>query len=98
MKKFQCNIDPDIYHDITLEENKPSLYLAVFLAKEDEPSLEGKLSFEKSIDNFIDANIIPNGTVKEEDREFMLGVLSKFKELLEEKVELVRTIPHYSQK
>lgn len=95
------NLKLEVYSDVSFPENDagekiPHSYHAIFANAED-PVLEVEIPLSKMIEQFVDNNVIPGGTVTDKQRYNVLSSLESIKTLVEHHIKLVEQMPHPDQ-
>jgi phosphoribosylformylglycinamidine (FGAM) synthase-like amidotransferase family enzyme len=95
------NLKLEVYSDVSFQENDegkkiPHSYHAIFANAED-PVLEVEIPLSKMIEQFVENNVIPGGTVTEQQRHHVLSSLESIKALTEHYIKIVEQMPHPDQ-
>ena len=93
----------ELYVDLSVEKNEPTINASFFLNDQAEPSVEVNQSFAKLLDQYIEANSIPSSAsndyfTNDKYRQILLKDLSLLQNIISEKIKKVQNIPDIKNK
>lgn len=86
------------YSDMSVEDGVPMVNTSIFIGDEDQPIIDKTVTFESQLKEYIEVNLIPNGTLTDEYRNKILNDLNIMKQTIEKKIEEVHLIPNWTKR
>lgn len=84
-----------IYFEAKSGINTPTLRQSLHVSATDDPFFENETAFGELLDLAIKGNTVFNGTVRQEDRKYLLDGFEALQKIINEKIKLVEAIPDF---
>lgn len=101
IKNGKFNLEGDLWttidKDLVAGKEQPVIITDIFLGNNDTPTMSNQVTLSHLLENFIESNTIPNGTLRPEYREEILSFLESIKQIVEDKIQEVNNIPDFNQ-
>lgn len=81
--------------DLVDGKEQPVLLTDIFVGDNDMPTMTNQVTLKDLLNSYIEANSIPDGTLRPEYRHTILSFLESVKDLVDEKIEEVNQMPDF---
>jgi hypothetical protein len=86
-----------IYFEVKSGIPTPALRQSLYTSATEDPFFENQTTFSDLLDLAIDGNTVFNGTIRLEDRKYLLDGFEALQKIINEKKKLVEAIPDFGE-